>query len=385
MKPLLRAVSIAFLTLFATACHAGAGTSMRVYVGTYTNPQAGGKGIYLYNLDLETGALKLDGVAAETASPSYLALSPDKKFLYSIGEVTEFRGKKSGVVSAFSIDEKIGKLTLLNQQPAGGAGTCHVSITSDGKNVLVANYTAGSVASFHVDSDGKLSEPASIIQHEGKGTDPGRQEGPHAHGIWPAPGDVFVVACDLGLDKVMVYRLDGASGKLTMLPDRAGSVPAGAGARHAAFDKSGEHLYAINEMGNNVTTFEYDAKAGKLTAMDSVGTLPDDFSGKSYCAEIFMHPSGKFVYGSNRGHDSITVFSVDPTSGKLTKVEVTPARVKWPRNFNVDPTGHWLIAAGEHSGTLSVFKIDPQTGKLTPAGEPVECPAPGCVTFVPNN
>jgi 6-phosphogluconolactonase len=382
MKPIFRALSVVLLALVASACHAA--DSMRVYVGTYTNPQAGGKGIYLFDLNLASGALKLDGVAAETASPSYLALSPDKRFLYSIGEVTEFRGKKSGVVSAFSVDEKSGKLTLLNQQPAGGAGTCHVSITSDGKNVLVANYTAGSVASFHVESDGKLGEPASIVQHEGKGTDPGRQEGPHAHGIWAAPGDRFVVACDLGLDKVMVYGIETASGKLTLLPDRAGSVPPGAGARHAAFDKTGQHLYAINEMGNSVTTFEYDAKAGGLTPIETVGTLPDDFHGKSYCAEIFTHPSGKFVYGSNRGHDSITVLSIDSSSGKLTKVDVTPARVKWPRNFNVDPTGQWLIAAGEHSGTLSVFKIDPRTGKLTPTGEPVECPAPGCVTFVPN-
>jgi 6-phosphogluconolactonase len=387
----LPVVIAAALSVIASACAAadqpspgglGSAKSFRVYVGTYTGPKTNSKGIYLYDFDVATGALKQVGLAAETASPSFLAMSPDYRHLYAVGEVEEFGGKKTGVVSAFAVDTPSGKLSLLNQQPSGGLAPCHVSLTSDGKHALVANYSGGSVASFAVDTDGKLKPAASVVQHIGKGTDPGRQDAPHAHGIWPAPGDVFVVACDLGLDKVMIYRLDGASGKLTLL-DRAGDVPPGAGARHAAFSPSGDHLYAINEMGNTVTAFEYDRKAGALTPIQTIGTLPQGFSGKSYTSEIVFHPSGKFVYGSNRGHDSIAVFAVDPASGKLTLADVTPIGGKWPRHFNVDPTGQWLIAAGERSDTLTVFKIDSQTGKLAQSAEPVAAPSPVCVIFAP--
>jgi 6-phosphogluconolactonase len=311
-------------------------------------------------------------------------MTADHSHLYSIGEVPEFKGKKMGAVSAFSVDQSTGKLKLLHQEPSGGEGPCHVSVTADGKTVLVANYSGGSVASFPVQQDGSLGDAASVIQHKGKGTDPGRQEGPHAHGIWPAPGDVFVVACDLGLDQVKIYRRDPSTSKLTML-DRAGEVPAGAGARHAVFSPNAQNLYAINEMGNTVTAFDWDAKAGALSAVQTINTLPEGYSGKSYTSEIVIHPSGKFLYGSNRGHDSVTVFAVDSKTGKLTYVANTPIDGKWPRNIALDPSGHWLIAAGERSDTLTVFKVDQATGKLTQAGQPVKCPAPGCVIFAPKS
>lgn len=354
-----------------------------MYVGSYTNTPAKGKGIYLFELDRKTGALTEVAVAAELKSPSFLAMTPDHSHLYCIGEVPEFKGKKMGAVSAFGVDRSTGKLKLLNQEPSGGAGPCHVSITADGKTVLVANYAGGSVASFPVKQDGSVGGAASIIQHTGKGTDPGRQEGPHAHGIWPAPGGKFVVACDLGLDKVMVYRRDPATSKLIILEDHAGKVPDGAGARHIVFSPNHQHLYVINEMGNTVTAFGWNAKAGSLSAIQTINTLPEGFSGKSYTAEVAIHPTGKFLYGSNRGHDSVTVFAVDSKTGKLTYLDNTPIDGKWPRHIALDPSGHWLIAAGEHSDTLTVFKVDQATGKLTQAGKPVNCPAPGCVIFAP--
>ena len=353
---------------------------LRVYVGSYTNPKSGGKGIYLFDFDPKTGSLKQVDLAAEATNPSFLALTRDHARMYAVGEMPEFQGTKAGAVSAFSVDRATGKLTLLNQQPSGGEGPCHVSITADGKSVLVANYTGGNVASFQVQPDGKLGE-GSVVQHSGKGTDPGRQEGPHAHGIWPAPGGKFVVACDLGLDKVLVYRRDPATSKLTLLEGNAGDVPPGGGARHAAFSPDAKFLYAINEMGNTVTAFEWDGKAGKLSPIQTIGTLPEGFSGKSYTSEIVMHPSGKFLYGSNRGHESVAVFSVDKKTGKLALVDVTPIGGKWPRNVNLDPAGRWLIAAGEQTNTLTVFKVDLSTGKLTPVGDPVPCPQPACVVF----
>jgi 6-phosphogluconolactonase len=361
----------------ATAMKAPA--AYRVYVGTYTGPNKG-KGIYQFDFNTTTGALKEVGLVAEVESPSFLVLSPDERFLYADGEIDDFAGKKAGAVSAFSVDKSTGGLTLLNQQPSGGAGPCHVSITSDAKTVMVANYGGGSVASFPVQPDGKLGEAASVIQHTGKGTDPGRQEGPHAHGIYPAPGDIFVLACDLGLDKVLIYRRNSNTGALKM-ENHFGEVPAGGGVRHGTFSPDGKRFYAINEMGNTVTAFDWDYRMGTLKPIQTIGTLPDGYKEKSYTSEIVIHPSGKFLYGSNRGHDSIALFTVDQGTGKLTFVETTPIGGKWPRHFNLDPTGQWLIAAGERSDTLTVFKVDQSTGKLMPAGESVKCPAPACVIF----
>jgi 6-phosphogluconolactonase len=386
-KPLSIAIGIlgTFFTMLTTASHAAAApASIRVYVGTYTGPGKG-EGIYLYDFDLATGALKQVSLVAETNSPSFLALSPDKKSLYAVGEVAEFQGKKSGMVTAFAIDEASGKLTAINAQPTGGQGPCHVSVGPDGKTVFIANYPTGTIASLRVGEGGKLAEPASVIQHKGQGTDPARQKGPHAHGIWTSPDGRYVLACDLGLDKVLVYKLDAATGKLTPNEHPFGKVPDGAGARHAAFAKDGKFLYVINEMGNSMTAFSWDAATGALNAIQTLPTVPEGFSGKSYTAEVVMHPSGKFLYGSNRGHDSIAVYKIDESTGKMTSAGATPCGVEWPRNFNVDPTGQWLIAAGEKSGTLAVFKIDQNTGGLTQTGETVKVPAPACVLFVPQS
>lgn len=384
-KPLSLALAVLgtfFVTLMTHSNALAAPASLRVYIGTYTGPGKG-EGIYLYDFDLATGALKQVGLAAETRSPSFLALSPDKKFLYAVGEVSEFQGKKSGMVTAFAVDEATGELTARGAEPTGGEGPCHVSVSPDGKTVFAANYPTGTIASIRVGADGGLIEVASVIQHEGHGTDPARQKGPHAHGIWSSPDGRYVLACDLGLDKVLVYKLDAATSKLTPNDPPFGKTPDGAGARHLAFSKDGKFAYVINEMGNSMTAFSWDAATGALNAIQTLPTIPEGFSGKSYCAEVVLHPSGDFVYGSNRGHNSIAAFRIDHATGKLTPAGITPCGVDWPRNFNIDPTGQWLIAAGEKSGTLTVFKIDPKTGGLTPTGDAVKLPAPACVLFVP--
>ena len=373
------------ISLGSSTCRAEAAqvkpTKMRVYIGTYTGPKS--KGIYQYDFDTTTGAMKQVGVAAETPNPSFLAMSPDHKYLYAVGEVSEFQGKKSGAISAFSVDDSTGKLTLLNAQPTGGEGPCHVSMDSRGKFVFAANYGSGTVVSLPIESNGKLAEPASVIQHEGKGPNPKRQTGPHAHGIWPSPDDRFVLACDLGLDQVIVYKLDPQTGKLTPNNLPPGQVPPGAGARHAAFSPDHQFLYVINEMGNTMTVFAWNAKTGSLAATQTLSTLPEGHAETSHTAEVVVHPTGKFVYGSNRGHDSITLFTAEPTTGKLTFVNTTPVGGKWPRNFNIDPTGQWLIAAHERSDTLAIFSIDQMTGALKQVGDAVAAPSPACVIFAP--
>jgi 6-phosphogluconolactonase len=293
--------------------------------------------------------------------------------------VNNFQGTKAGGVSAFSIGED-GKLTLLNQQPSGGAGPCHISIDPTGRNALVANYAGGSVASLPIEADGKLKEASAFIQHTGSSVNPQRQKEPHAHSINLSADNRFALVADLGLDKVFVYKFDPEKG--TLSAGGAGVVPAGSGPRHFAFHPGGKFAYVINELTSTVTAFSWDAQAGALEAIQTTTTLPAGHVGNNSTAEVQVHPSGKFLYGSNRGHDSIAVFSIDPGSGKLTALENEPTRGKTPRNFGIHPSGRWLIAANQNSGTLSVYRIE-QDGKLEPVGEPVECPSPVCVKFLP--
>ncbi|MBC7852613.1 MAG: lactonase family protein [Pirellulaceae bacterium] len=353
----------------------------RVYLGTYTGPKS--KGIQLYDFDAATGALTPAGLAAETANPSFLAISPDNKYLYAAGEVDDFGGKPSGAVVAFSVDAATGKLTELNAQPSGGGGPCHVSVDAFGKNAFVANYGGGSVSSYPVGDDGKIGEPASFVQHSDKES-AGAKKQPHGHWIGVDPSGKYALACDLGLDQVLIYRLDSATGKLSPNDPPAGQTPPGAGPRHAAFSADGKRLYVINELDSTLTVFDWDSSKGSLAEIQTVPTLPADYKepGNS-TAEIFVHPSGKFVYGSNRGHDSIAAYAIDASTGKLTLVGHTPTGGKHPRNFAIDPTGQWIIAANMNSDTLFVFKIDADTGKLTQVGDSVAAPTPTCVVFAP--
>ena len=360
---------------------AARGGKMRVYVGTYTGARS--KGIYLLELDLATGTLSAPVLAAETANPSFLAIHPDQHFLYAVGELDNFKGKKGGAVTAFAIDPKSGKLTQLNQQSSKGGGPCHLVVDARGKNVLVANYGGGSVAVLPIDADGKLREASCFVQHKGSSVDKGRQQTPHAHSINLDADNHFAVVADLGLDKVLVYKFDADKGTLTPNEPPSVSVTPGSGPRHFAFHPDGHHAYVINEMKSTVTTFDYDATKGVLKLVQTVSTLPQGFKGDNSTAEVQVYPTGKFVYGSNRGHNSIAAFAVDGSTGQLTPAGHTPSGGKIPRNFGIDPTGTWLLAANQDSGSVIVFHIDKQTGKLQKTIHKANVGMPVCVKMIP--
>jgi 6-phosphogluconolactonase len=317
------------------------------------------------------------------ANPTFLAVHPNGRSLYAVGEIGNFGGKKSGSVAAFSIDSATGKLTLLNAQPSGGAGPCHVFVDATGKCVLAANYGGGSVTSIPVKEDGSLGEPGSFIQHTGGSVNKQRQEGPHGHCIVTDPGNRFALACDLGLDKVLIYKLDANKATLTPNEPAFGSTAAGAGPRHIAFQPQGKFAFVINELDCTMTTFAWDARRGALNAVGSVSTIPGEREKGFSTAEVQAHPNGKFVYGSNRGHDSIAVFSVDQRTGKLTRVQNESTQGKTPRHFTLDPTAKFLIAENQGSDSVFVFSVDQSTGKLTPTGEKIEVGAPVCAVFAP--
>ena len=360
---------------------ARAAGSMLVYIGTYTGAKS--KGIYVSRFDPAAGRLTPPELAAETASPSFLALHPGGRFLYAVGEATNLGGQRGGAVSSFSLDAKTGQLTLLNHQPSGGAGPCHLSVDQTGKCLLVANYGSGSIAALPIRADGALGEPGTVIQHHGSSVNPQRQAGPHAHFITPDPANRFALTCDLGLDRVLVYRLAPEKAALAANDPPFAAVKPGSGPRHFAFHPSGRFVFVINEMGSTLTAFAYDAKRGALKELQTLSTLPAGFTGKSTCAEVQVHPSGDFVYGSNRGHDSIAVFGFDPASGKLTCLEYQPTQGKNPRHFALDPTAQWLLAENQDSDSIVVFRVDSHTGRLTPTGQSVSVGKPVCAVFVP--
>jgi 6-phosphogluconolactonase len=351
-----------------------------VYIGTYTSGSAS-KGIYLMEFNTRTGALTNKGLVAETKDPSFLAIHPNRKFLYAVGEVSEYQGKPSGAVTAFAIDPQTGRLTPLNTQPSGGTGPCHIVVDREGRCALVANYGGGSVASLPIRPDGRLAEPASVIQHRGSSVNKSRQEAPHAHSINVDPANQFAFAADLGTDQVLIYRLDPTTCKLTPHDPPFASVAPGSGPRHFAFHPSGKYAYVINELLCTITAFRYDPAKGTLTEIQTVTTLPHEVRPGYTTAEVVAHPSGKFVFGSNRGHNSIAVFTVDEATGKLTPAGHQGQGIKTPRNFNVDPTGRFLLVGNQEGDSVSVFRIDLQSGSLTPVGEPVAVPRPVCIRF----
>jgi 6-phosphogluconolactonase len=354
--------------------------AMLVYIGTYTGPQS--KGIYVSRFDARTGSLSSPELAAETKNPTFLALHPNRRFLYAVAELSSFGGQPGGAVSAFSIDAKTGRLTLLNQQSSCGAGPCHLTLDSKGKCILAANYGSGSIAALPVESDGKLAEASAFIQHEGSSINPQRQTGPHAHFIMADPANRFALTCDLGLDKVLVYRLDPGKASLAPNDPPSVSIKAGSGPRHLAFHPNGRFVYLINEMGSTLTAMGYDSKRGALEELQTVSTLPENFHGASTGAEVQVHPSGRFVYASNRGHDSIAVFAMDAKSGKLTPVEHQATGGRTPRHFAFDPSGQWLLAENQGSDNIVVFGVDSKSGRLMPNGQTIEVSAPVCVQFV---
>ncbi len=352
------------------------------YVGTYTEDGSKSKGIYAYRFDAATGQVTSLGLAAETTNPSFVALHPNGRFLYAVNEVGKYQGPNSGGVSAFSIDRASGKLTFLNEVPSRGADPCYITVDKTGKHVLVANYTGGSVAVFPVLEDGKLGEASAFVQHTGKGSNPERQEAPHAHSIDLSPDNHFAMVDDLGLDELLVYKFDATKGSLAANDPPFAKLDAGAGPRHFALHPSGKFAYVVTEMHSSVTAFSADLSAGTFHPIQTISTLPKGFTGRNDDAEIEVHPSGKFLYASNRGHDSIAVFAIDGKKGTLTPVEDTPTQGKEPRHFAIDPTGAYLFAENQKSDNIVVFRIDQKTGRLTPGGQTLEVATPVCVKFL---
>jgi len=354
--------------------------SMWVYVGTYT--RGASKGIYAFRLNLKTGELTPKGLAAETVSPSFLAIHSNGKFLYAANEVGDFKGSKSGGVSAFSIDRKSGRLTLLNDQLSGGGGPCHLVVDKTGRNVLVANYGGGSVSVLPIGRDGRLGEATAFVQHEGSSVNPRRQKGPHAHSINVSNDNRYAVVADLGMDKVMIYRFDAKKGTLKAAGEPFAKTKPGGGPRHFAFHPNGKLAFTNLEMTSEVTPFAYAAGNGGLVAGEIVSTLPDGPVPGNSTAEVQVHPNGKLVYCSNRGHNSIAVFRINQKTGALKRIQNESTGGEIPRNFGIDPTGRFLLAANQKTGNVVVFRIDQKTGKLKPTGHSAEAPTPVCVKFL---
>jgi putative heme-binding domain-containing protein len=370
---------LAAVLVLSLARPAVAADKFWVYVGTYTGKDS--KGIYRCEFDPDGGKLAAPVLVAETVNPTFLTIHPSGKYLYAVGEVDNFGGKKAGSVNAYAIDPKTGDLKLLNRQSSGGQGPCHVSLDKAGKHVLVANYGGGSVAVLPIKEDGSLGEATAFEQHRGSSVDKARQEGPHAHSFNLDKANKYAVAADLGLDRLLVYKYDASKGTLTANDPPATDTAPGAGPRHFAFHPDGKHAYACGELDSTVTAMDYDADKGVLKKTQTLSTLAAQHKGNS-TAEVLVHPSGKFVYVSNRGHNSIAVFKVDPATGKLTAAGQQGKGFKVPRNFNIDPSGQWMIVAGQDSNNLCVFAIDQQTGDLKPTDNTVAVGAPVCVKFL---
>jgi 6-phosphogluconolactonase len=357
------------------------------YVGTYTNGKS--QGIYLFRLETQNSeASQKDrlvplGLAAEIASPAFLEIDAKRRLLFAVNEMGQFNGQPTGGVSAFAVDPSTGKLKLLNQQSSMGIGPCHLVLDRTGRHVFVANYGSGSVAVLPVAADGRLREASDFVQHEGKSVNPERQEGPHAHCVTLDPANRFLFVCDLGLDKVMIYKFDADSGKLSPNDPAFAAVAPGAGPRHMVFRPDGRFAYVVNELNSTITAFAYDADAGAMNELQTVSTLPEGYEGSNTCAEIGIHPSGKFVYASNRGHDSVALFAVDRDKGTLKYIDEQTSGGKTPRHFGIHPAGTHLAIANQNSDTLLLCRIDEANGRLKPAEVFAEAPTPSCIQFLP--
>jgi 6-phosphogluconolactonase len=350
-----------------------------LYVGTYTDH--GSKGIYAYRFDPATGQASDLGLAAESVQPSFLTADSSGRFLYAVNETDTYRGQPTGSVSAFAIDSETGKLSPLNEVSARGAGTTFITLDRTGKYVFVANYNSGSVAVFRVLQDGKLGESTAFVQHKGSSVDRDRQAGPHPHEIVLSPDNRFAIVADLGIDELVIYPFDSQNG--TLGQPHIVKSSAGAGTRHLVFGRNGKFVYVINELKNIIVSYSYSAKGGELHELQTVSTLPEEFKAINTTAEIQMDPAGRFLYGSNRGEDSIAVFAVGRKNGTLKKIENVSTEGKMPRSFALDPSGEWLAAANQGSNNVVIFRVESKTGHLTPTGQVLHVFTPTCVMFVP--
>jgi 6-phosphogluconolactonase len=349
------------------------------YVGNYGMGQDGG--IYFYRLNTLTGEMILQEETKGIDNPSFLAIDPANRFLFAVNEVSEINGNPGGSVSSFEIDPGNGRLRLINKQPSLGEDPCHISIDRTGKFVLITNYTGGSVTIMSVFQNGNLGKYVEHVQHKGHGINPDRQSSPHPHSINLSPDNRYAFVPDLGLDQILIYRFDPETGKLSPGDTPFVSLKPGSGPRHFTFHPDGKSAYVINELGSAVTAFRYKPAAGKLKQVQTISTLPEEFTSKNYCADIHVHPNGRYLYGSNRGHNSIAVFSIDPLKGKLMSKGLTSTEGDYPRNFAIDPSGQFLLAANQLSNNIFSFLIKTETGELIPTGYMIEIPKPVCIKF----
>ena len=353
---------------------------MLLYTGTYTNGKS--EGIYISRFAPKTGEISRVGVARGISNPSFIALDKRGRWLYAVNEVNEFRGKRTGYVTAFQVNRSDGSLTKLNEQESGGTSPCHISVDPSNRFVLIANYGSGSIAVLPIKPDGSLGEPVETIQHKGSSVNKERQAGPHAHSITLNASGRFAFAADLGLDRVMIYRRNGANGKLTSNEPAYAQTKAGAGPRHFAIHPKARFAYVINELDSTLTAYALDDAEGVLKEIETRSTLPDGFQGRSFCADVHVHPSGRFVYGSNRGHDSIAIFRIDERSGRIEPAGHESTRGRTPRNFLIDPGGNFLLAANQATDSIAVFRIDQTTGSLRYTDKLVEVPTPVCLKLI---
>jgi 6-phosphogluconolactonase len=351
-----------------------------LYVGTYTEDTKS-DGIYIVRMDPRSGKLRRVGVVNAGANPSFLAIHPNGRVLYAVNEVDKYKGKATGALSAFAIATNTGDLTRRDEQLSEGAAPCFVSVDHSGRVVFVANYNGGSIALLPVEADGSLAPASHVVHHTGKGPNAERQEAAHAHCIVADPSNRFVLAADLGVDRVFVYRLDLEGKSLRHVDGGDAVMRPGAGPRHIAFHPTLPLVFVANELDSTVATLRFDAERGALSLADASSTLPAGWTGTNYPADIHIAPSGRTLYVSNRGHNSLAVFSVAKTTGALALEQVVSTDGDWPRNFTLDPTGRWLLVANQRSDSIVVFGRDQENGRLTPTRERIALPSPVCLRF----
>ena len=352
-----------------------------LYVGTYTEG-AGHDGIYLIRMDRRSGKLRLVGSVDAGANPSFLAIHPNGRTLYAVNEVEKYNGRASGAVSAFAIASDTGTLTRRNEQPSEGGAPCFVSVDRSGRVVLVANYVGGNVALLPIQADGSLASATHVVQHTGSGPNAERQDAPHAHCIVADPSNRFALSADLGADRVFVYRLDLEGKSLRHIEAGDAVMRPGAGPRHIAFHPTLPLVFVANELDSTVATLRFDAERGTLSPLDVRSTVPAGWTGTNYPAGIHIARSGRTLYVSNRGHNSLAVFSVAESTGALALEQVVSTDGDWPRNFTLDPTGRWLLVANQRSDSVVVFGRDQESGRLTPTRERIALPRPVCLRFL---
>jgi 6-phosphogluconolactonase len=369
-------LSLTLGVVSATAAHRADAKELLVFISAFA---AGDEGaIHACRLQVDTGQLTLVHRTATGDQPFFLALSRDRKFLYSTHAPGKFGGEANEQVGSYQLLGDTGRLKLLNRQSARGTSTCYVDIDATGRTVVVANYATGSVASFPVRADGSLGEAVSFHQHRGSSVNPARQEGPHAHCIVISPDNGFAYSADLGLDQVLCYRLDASHGQLAPSRQPFVRTPPGAGPRHLTIDPKGRHLYVINELANSVTMFDHDPDTGFLIERQTISTVPKGFQGTSHCADLKITPDGRFLYGTNRGHHSIAAYRIGD-EGRLTLLGIVPSLGDGPQNLAITPGGELLLCANLPSNNVAVFRIDPKAGSLTPVGQPVSLRSPSCI------